>query len=55
MASTNVNVRNNPSQDADKIGTAQGGNSYELLEDQGEWFKINYNGQDGYVKSEFFE
>ena len=55
VASTNVNVRNNPSQDADKIGTAQGGNSYELLEDQGEWFKINYNGQDGYVKSEFFE
>lgn len=54
-AKTNVNVRNAASQDADKIGTASGGNSYELIEDQGEWYKINYNGSTGFVKAEFFE
>lgn len=54
-AKTNVNVRNNSSQDADRIGVAQEGNTYNLLENQGEWLKIDYNGQTGYVKAEFFE
>lgn len=54
-AATNVNVRSQASQESAKLGTAQGGNSYELLEDQGEWYKINYNGTVGYVKAEFFE
>lgn len=54
-ASTNVNVRSGASQDSDKLGTAQGGDSYELLEDQGEWLKINYNGKTGFVKAEFFD
>lgn len=54
-AKTNVNVRNSSSQDADRIGVAQEGNSYNVLEDQGEWLKIDYNGQTGYVKSEYFE
>lgn len=54
-AATNVNVRSEASQESAKLGTAQGGNSYELLEDQGEWYKINYNGTVGYVKAEFFE
>jgi len=53
-ATTNVNVRNAASQDADRIGTAEGGVSYELLEDMGEWYKINYKGSTGYVKAEFF-
>lgn len=54
-ATTNVNVRNSPSEEADKIGVAQADNSYELLENLGEWYKINYKGQTGYVKAEFFE
>lgn len=54
-AKTNVNVRNAANQEADKIGTAQAQNSYELVEDQGEWLKINYNGSIGFVKAEFFE
>lgn len=54
-AATNVNVRSEANQQSPKLGTAQGGNSYELLEDQGEWYKINYNGTVGYVKAEFFE
>ncbi len=54
-ATTNVNVRNRASQDADKIGTAQAGVAYTLLEDQGEWYKIEYRGTIGFVKSEFFQ
>lgn len=54
-AKTNVNVRNAASQDADKIGVAQGEATFKVLEDQGEWLKIEYNGQTGYVKAEFFE
>ena len=54
-AKTNVNVRNAASQDADKIGVAQGEATFNVLEDQGEWLKIEYNGQTGYVKAEFFE
>lgn len=54
-ATTNVNVRSAANQDSDKLGTAQAGNTYDLLEDQGEWYKINFGGNVGFVKSEFFE
>ena len=53
-ATTNVNVRNKPSTSADTIGKANGGSSYKLIEDQGEWLKIEYKGQAGFVKAEFF-
>lgn len=53
-ATTNVNVRNKPSTSADTIGKANGGSSYKLIEDQGEWLKIEYKGQTGFVKAEFF-
>lgn len=53
-ATTNVNVRNRPSQDSDKIGSAQAGTSYNVVEEQGEWYKIDYKGTTGYVKAEFF-
>lgn len=54
-ALTNVNVRSQANQESAKLGTAQAGNSYDLLEDLGEWYKINYNGNTGFVKAEFFE
>lgn len=54
-ATTNVNVRNKPSTSSDTIGTASGGSSYKLLENQGEWLKIEYKGQTGFVKAEFFK
>ena len=53
-ATTNVNVRNKPSTSSDTIGKANGGSTYKLLEDQGEWLKIEYKGQTGYVKAEYF-
>ncbi len=53
-ATTNVNVRSQASQESERLGSAQEGNSYNLLEDQGEWYKIDYNGTTGFVKAEFF-
>lgn len=53
-ATTNVNVRSEAKQDSEKIGSAQAGTSYNLLEDQGEWYKIDYNGKTGFVKAEYF-
>lgn len=55
IARTNVNVRNKPSQEADTIGVAEGGSEYKVLEDQGEWLKIEYKGQTGFVKAEYFD
>lgn len=54
-ATTNVNVRNAADQEADKIGVAQADTSYNLVEDMGEWYKIDYDGQTGYVKAEYFQ
>ena len=54
-AKTNVNVRNAAGQTADTIGVAKGGSSYKLLENQGDWLKIEFKGQIGFVKAEFFE
>lgn len=54
-ATTNVNVRSAASQESEKLGVAQADNSYELLENVGEWYRIKYNGMTGYVKAEFFE
>lgn len=54
-AMTNVNVRNAASQTADRLGLVEAGKEYDLLEDLGEWYRIDYNGQNGYVKAEYFE
>ena len=54
-AKTNVNVRNAASQTADTIGVAKGGSSYKVLENTGDWLKIEFKGQIGFVKAEFFE
>lgn len=51
-----VNVRASDSQEADKLGQVDGGTTltrYEVLENG--WSKIDFNGQEGYVKSEFLE
>ncbi len=54
-AKTNVNVRSAADQTSDKLGLVEAGKTYDLLEDLGEWYRIDYNGQNGYVKAEYFE
>lgn len=51
-----VNVRKSSSQDSEKIGVAYEGEHYDLLMEQADgWCKISFNGQTGYVKTEFVE
>lgn len=49
-----VNVRKSASETAERIGTAYQGEYYDLVMQQADgWTKIKFNGQVGYVKSEF--
>lgn len=51
-----VNVRKSSSQDSEKIGVAYQGENYELIMEQADgWCKIKFNGETGYVKTEFVE
>ena len=51
---TTLNVRKEPSTDADRIGKLDPGASVEYLRDyDGTWVVIKYNGQEAYVAKEF--
>lgn len=51
-----VNVRSSDSETADKVGKAQIGDEFTLLEERGNgWSKITFEGQDAFIKSEFLE
>lgn len=54
-ATTNINVRALASETADRLGVLSGGDSAELVGTEGDWSKIKYNGQIGYVKSEYVQ
>lgn len=48
-----VNVRSTNSTDGDVLGKAKKGEMFEKVEDVDDWTHIIYNGQDGYMKTEF--
>ena len=51
-----VNVRKSSSETSDKIGVAYQGEHYDLIMEQADgWCKISFNGQTGYVKTEYVE
>ena len=55
-ATTKVNVRASDSENADRIGQVESGATmtrYETRENG--WSKIDYNGQEGFIKSEFLQ
>lgn len=54
-ATANVNVRVAPSETAEKLGIAAGGDTLDLVGTEGDWSKVVYNGQIGYVKSEYVQ
>ena len=53
MTGDNVNVRAQNNTDCDILGKAKKGEMFEKVEDVDEWSHIMFNGQDGYIKSEF--
>lgn len=53
---TTVNVRSSDSETADKLGKAEAGSTYTRLETLlNGWSKIDYNGTEAFIKSEFLE
>lgn len=52
-ATTNINVRSAASETAERLGVLAGGESLELLANEDGWCKVKYNGQVGYVKSDY--
>lgn len=51
-----VNIRTSDSETADKLGKAAVGDEFTLLEEKGNgWSKIEYEGREAYIKSEFLE
>ena len=52
-ATTNINVRSEASETADRLGVLAAGESLDLLANENGWCKVKYNGQVGYVKSDY--
>jgi len=52
---TNVNVRAEADTDADVLGKINKGTEFEILDKDGSWFEIDYNGESGFVSKDYFE
>lgn len=51
-----VNIRTSDSETADKIDKAQVGQKFKLLEQRGNgWSKVEYNGKEAFIKSDYLE
>ena len=50
---TSLNVRKEPSADAEKAGSLKNGTKVEILGEEGDWYQIRYNDLTGYAKKEF--
>ena len=57
VMTASLNVRSEASQTATRLGALVSGQIVDLIEyvEDGEWCKIKFNGQIGYVKAEFVE
>ena len=50
-----INIRSEPSLDAQKIGVAEKGTILDAYEDLGDWLRIQWNGSEAYVRHKGFE
>ncbi len=52
-----VNVRSEPSRDADKLGEAPLGEEYVLIDEEPTdgWYRIEYGDGEGYISADYFE
>lgn len=53
LSSGYLNIRNGPSTNAPVIGMAPNGATVNITEQVGDWYRIMYNGIDGYVSGQF--
>lgn len=54
-ATTNINVRSAASETAERLGVLAGGETVDLISQENGWSKVKYNGQIGYVKSDYVQ
>ena len=52
---TNVNVREAAGTDAAVLGQISSGSEYQVTGKSGSWYQISYNGQNGFVSSDYFQ
>lgn len=50
-----LNVRAEADEEAEVLGMIDQDDIYEIVSNQGDWIEINYNGNNGFVKSEYVE
>ncbi|MFW5748419.1 MAG: SH3 domain-containing protein [Chloroflexota bacterium] len=50
-----LNVRSNPAADSRVLGIITPGNRYNVLAEEGGWYRIDYGGQPGYVAARFVQ
>ena len=50
-----LNVRDQANEDAEVLGMVDQDEVFEVISQQGDWVEINYNGNNGFVKSEYVE
>lgn len=51
-----VNLRQSPNTDEDNVlGSIPGGSEVEIIESQGEWSRISFQGMEGFVRSDLLE
>lgn len=48
-----LNIRNGPATSGEVIGMVPNGASVRIIEQVGDWYRINYNGIDGYVSGQY--
>ena len=48
-----VSIRSEASTDSQKLGSAYKGDKFKLYEEANGWYRIDYNGQTGYIKSDY--
>ncbi len=53
IAVETLNVRAEASQEAQILGMADEGDTFEVISRNGEWIEIDFNGNNGFIKAEF--
>ncbi len=53
VTTTNLRVRKGPSTDTSIIGLVNTGETFTLLGEYGEWYKISYYGQEAYIHGDY--
>lgn len=51
--STNLRVRSDANTTSDIIGYLSSGDTFEIKAEKGNWYRINFNGRDGYVSKDY--